>query len=94
MQKGNVNGSLKISNNNMSSGIPPLTDETFQLLKLKYPDVKDTSQQALLQGPKKKCIQLRMMTVMGGKGSFFGTATSDLHEAIAELFNKLCITNI
>ena len=35
-----------------------------------------------------------MMTVMGGKGSFFGTATSDLHEAIAELFNKLCITNI
>ena len=54
MQKGNVNGSLKISNNNMSSGIPPLTDETFQLLKLKYPDVKDTSQQALLQGPMKK----------------------------------------
>ena len=54
MQKGNVNGSLKISNNNMSSGIPPLTDETFQLLKLKYPDVKDTSQQALLQGPIKK----------------------------------------
>ena len=46
MHKGNVNGALKILTNNMSSGILPLTDETLQLLKLKHPDAKDTSQQA------------------------------------------------
>ena len=33
----------------MSGGILPLTDETLQLLELKTPDAKDTSQQAMLQ---------------------------------------------
>ena len=51
MLKGNVNGALKILTNNMSGGILPLTDETLQPLKLKHPDAKETSQQALLQGP-------------------------------------------
>ena len=54
MQKGNVNGALKILTNNMSGGILPLTDETLQLLMLKHPDAKDTSQQGLLQGPIQK----------------------------------------
>ena len=40
MQKGNVNGSLKILINNMSDGILPLTDETLPLLELKHPDAK------------------------------------------------------
>ena len=48
MQKGNVNGALKILTDNMSGGI--LTDETLQLLELKHPNLKDTSQQAILQG--------------------------------------------
>ena len=43
MQKGNVNGVLKILTNIMSSGILPLTDETLQLLELKHPSEKDTS---------------------------------------------------
>ena len=38
----------------MSRGIFPLMDEIFQLLELKHPDAKDTSQQALLQGPIQK----------------------------------------
>ena len=38
----------------MSEGILPLTDKTLQLLELKHPDAKDTSQQALLQGPIQK----------------------------------------
>ena len=42
MQKGNVNGALKILTDNMSGGI--LTDETLQLLELKHPNLKDTSQ--------------------------------------------------
>ena len=54
MHKGNVNGALKILTNNMSGGILPLTDETLQPLKLKHPDAKETSQQALLQGPIQK----------------------------------------
>ena len=51
MQKGKVNGALKILTNNMRGSILPVTDETLQLLELKHPDAKDTSQQALLQGP-------------------------------------------
>ena len=43
MQKGNVNGVLKILTNIMSSGILPLTDESLQLLELKQPSEKDTS---------------------------------------------------
>ena len=34
--------------------ILPLTDETLQLLNLKHPDAKDTSQQGLLQVPIQK----------------------------------------
>ena len=51
MQKGNVNGALKILTNNMSCGVSLLIDETLQLLELKHPDAKDTSQQGILQGP-------------------------------------------
>ena len=40
----------------MSGGILPQTDEAFQLLELKDPDAKGTSQQTLLQY--KKCIQM------------------------------------
>ena len=43
MQKGNVNGTLKILTDNVSNGIFPLTDETLQLLELKHLDAKDTS---------------------------------------------------
>ena len=50
MQKENVNGDPKILTNNMSGSILPLTNGTLQLLKLKHPDGKDTSRQALLQG--------------------------------------------
>ena len=38
----------------MSGGILPLTDEILQLLELKNPDAKDSSQQVLLQGPIQK----------------------------------------
>ena len=38
MQKGNVNGAIKILINNMSGGIIPLTGEALQLLELKHPD--------------------------------------------------------
>ena len=48
MQKGSVNEALKTLTDNMSGGI--LTDETLQLLELKHPNLKDTSQQAILQG--------------------------------------------
>ena len=71
MQKGNINGSLKISNNNMNSGILPLTDETLQLLKSKYPDAKDTSQQALLQGPIQKMHPLAYDDIDGWQRIIF-----------------------
>ena len=40
----------------MSRGILPLTDENPQLLKLKHPEAKHTSQKALLQGPIQKML--------------------------------------
>ena len=79
MQKGNVNGALKILTN-----VLPLTDETLQLLKLKHPDAKDTSQQALLQVPIQKMHpivyddidkELRKKAAIGTKG---GSAPSGL----------------
>ena len=121
MQKGNVNGALKILTNNMSGGILPLKDGTLQLLNLKHPDAKDNSQQTLLQGPIQKMhpvmyddideevIKKAAIRAKRGSGpsgldadgwrriivsSCFGTATSDLCKAIAELNKKFCITNI
>ena len=38
MQKGNVNGALKILTNNMKNGVLPLNDETLSLIKQKHPD--------------------------------------------------------
>ena len=108
MHKGNVNGALKILTNNMSGGILPLTDETLQLLELKHPDAKDTSQQALLQGPIQKMrpivyddIDEELIKKLDADrwrriivSLCFRTATSDLRKANAELVKKLCITNI
>ena len=54
IQKENDNGALKILTSNMNGGILPLTDETLQLLELKYPDAKNNSQQTLLPGPIQK----------------------------------------
>ena len=42
----------------MSGGILPMTDENPQLLKLKHPEAKDTSQKALLQGPIQKMLPI------------------------------------
>ena len=41
MQKGNVNGALKLLTNNMSNGILPLTDETLHLLRTKHPEMQN-----------------------------------------------------
>ena len=41
MQKGNVNGALKLLANNMSNGILPLTDEILHLSRTRHPDMKN-----------------------------------------------------
>ena len=51
MQKGNVKGVLKLLTNNMSNGILPLTDETFQFLHAKYPESKEATPDVLFQRP-------------------------------------------
>ena len=57
MQKGNVNGSVKILTNNMSGGILPLIDETLQLLELKntkmHPIVYDHIGEELIKSSNK-----------------------------------------
>ena len=54
MQKGNVNGALKLLTNNMSNGILPLTDETLHLLRTKHQEMQNAHEEVLLQGPIKQ----------------------------------------
>ena len=51
VQKGNVNGVLKLLTNNMSNGILPLTDETLHLLRTKHAEMQNAHGDVLLQGP-------------------------------------------
>ena len=51
MNKGNVNGALKLLTNSMSNGILPLSNKKLDLLKQKHPELKESSPEALLQGP-------------------------------------------
>ena len=37
MEKGNINGTLKLLTSNISKGILPLDDKTLSLLKQKHP---------------------------------------------------------
>ena len=48
MQKGNVNGAIKILTNNMESGILPLNEKTLKLLKQKHPISTKASEDVLL----------------------------------------------
>ena len=48
MQKGNINGALKLLTNNMANGILPLNEETLNSLKQKHPKAKIASEEVLL----------------------------------------------
>ena len=48
MQKGNVNGAIKLLTNNMQNGILPLNKETIALLKQKHPHASKATQEVLL----------------------------------------------
>ena len=51
MQKGDVNGALKLLTNNMANGILPLNEETLKLIKQKHPEAQDLTPDVTLQGP-------------------------------------------
>ena len=48
MQKGNVNGAIKLLTNNMKGGILPLNEQTMELLRTKHPEGNAASEDALL----------------------------------------------
>ena len=48
MQKGHVNGAMKLLTNNMQNGILPLNDTTFNQLKLKHPEANKADEMVLL----------------------------------------------
>ena len=52
MQKGNVNGALRLLSNNRSKAILLLSNKTLKLLQTKTPKTKITNTEALLQGQK------------------------------------------
>ena len=52
MEKGNINGTLKLLTSNISKGILPLDDKTLSLLKQKHPALSMTelNEEVLLRG--------------------------------------------
>ena len=54
MEKGNINGTLKILTSNISKGILPLDDKTLSLLKQKHPalSMSELNEEVLLRGEK------------------------------------------
>ena len=51
MQKGNVNGAIKLLTNNMQGGVLPLNEETINMLRQKHPKSQNPNEDFLLQGP-------------------------------------------
>lgn len=51
MQKGNVNGAIKLLTNNMAGGVLPLNDDTIEILREKHPIGGDLNEDNALQGP-------------------------------------------
>ena len=51
MQKGNINGAIKVLTNNMAGGVLPLNEETLTALKQKHPEASGVVEETLLQGP-------------------------------------------
>ena len=54
MNKGNVNGVLKLLTNTMSNGILSRTDAILQLLKQKHPESREPPPEVLIEGPESK----------------------------------------
>ena len=54
MEKGNINGTLKLLTSNISKGILPLDDKTLSLLKQKHPalSMSELNEEVLLRGEK------------------------------------------
>jgi len=50
MQKGNVNGDIKLLTNNMKGGILSLNNQTMELLRTKHPERKNVTDNVLLPG--------------------------------------------
>ena len=55
MEKGNVNGALKLLTSNISNGMLPLDDKTLSLLKQKHPASCELNEEVLLRERKTIC---------------------------------------
>ena len=53
MQKGNINGAIKLLTNNMENGILPLNENTLELLRQKHPTEKEPQHHAILPDEEK-----------------------------------------
>ena len=65
MQKGNVNGAMKILSNNMENGILPLNDSTLKLLQQKHPSAATASNDVLLQDEPKFVHPINFENITG-----------------------------
>ena len=80
MKKGNVNAVINLLTENMRNGILPLNNETFNLLRLKHPDLKDAHESVMLSDVPERIYPVKFevidaemirkaaMKTMGGSG--------------------------
>ena len=91
MNKGNVNGALKLLTNNMPNRMLPLTDATLQLLKQKHPESREPLPEVLIEGPIReihpvvydhidKSLILNAATLTKVTSREFGISSSDLRK--------------
>ena len=58
MQKGNVNGAIKVLSNNMKGGVLPLNDETLNSLAQKHEKASEIREDITLQEAVNKIIPI------------------------------------
>ena len=67
MEKGNVNGALKLLTSNISNGILPLDDKTLTLLKEQHPASSELNEQVLLRRENHPYILQYLKILTSGK---------------------------
>ena len=67
MEKGNVNGALKLLTSNISNGILPLDDKTLTLLKEQHPASSELNERVLLRRENHPYILQYLKILTSGK---------------------------
>ena len=96
MQKGNVNGALKLLTDNMDHRILPLNDDTISKPKMKHPQASAPDPIILLPDEAQNIHPIRYEDITAEKvdKAAINTNRSDLCRATASFTRKLCLEKL